>query len=169
MSTWCSFLSINSKEENVTCNENGIFRLLTWFCRGTVLTPHISRKWQYNDLYRKIMNNQHHACISEANYYCVAPNVHVKLISSTKLKNTFLSWYTKIDKNLPSSISWYANFNTFDTWFSCFRFYMCHQTYVIISKGCSGQWLSTSVKTFSIFLDETIRVLYIVLRHTGWK
>ena len=47
------------------------------------------------------MNNQHHACILEANFYLSIYIVHFKLALSTEYKNSFLSdpalsLYTKI-------------------------------------------------------------------------
>ena len=39
----------------------------------------IYRNGQYEDFYRKIMNNQHHASILEANYYLSVYNVHFKI------------------------------------------------------------------------------------------
>ena len=44
----------------------------------------ISRNWQYKDVNKKIMNNQHHTCIHEANYYLSVFNVHFKLALSTE-------------------------------------------------------------------------------------
>ena len=44
----------------------------------------ISRNLQYKDIYRKIMNNQHHACILDANYYLSVYNMHFKLAFSTE-------------------------------------------------------------------------------------
>ena len=44
----------------------------------------IFRSWQYKDVYRKIMNNQHHACILEADYYSSVCNVYFKLASSSE-------------------------------------------------------------------------------------
>ena len=40
----------------------------------------VSRNWQYKDIYRKIMNNQHHARIPEAFYYLSVCNVHLELV-----------------------------------------------------------------------------------------
>ena len=61
----------------------------------------ISRNWQYKEVYRKIVRNQHHARILAAYYYLNVYNVHLMLASSTELKNSFpidpgLSLYTKI-------------------------------------------------------------------------
>ena len=51
----------------------------------------ISRNWQYKDVYRKIMNDQHHACILEANYYLSVYNVHFKLALSSSRSSGRLS------------------------------------------------------------------------------
>ena len=47
------------------------------------LSSVVSRNWQYKDVYRKTMNNQHHTCILEANYYLSVCNVHFKLALSS--------------------------------------------------------------------------------------
>ena len=39
---------------------------------------------EYKDIYRKIINNQHHACILEANYYLSVYNVSFNLALSTE-------------------------------------------------------------------------------------
>ena len=41
-----------------------------------IVSLRISRNWQYKDIYRKIINNQHNACILETNYYLSVYNVH---------------------------------------------------------------------------------------------
>ena len=57
--------------------------------------------WQYKDVYRKTIENQHHACILDANYYLSTYNIPFKLASSTELKKSFvidsvLPLYTKV-------------------------------------------------------------------------
>ena len=44
----------------------------------------ISRNWEYKDFYRKLMNDQHYACILEAFYNLNINNVHFKLALSTE-------------------------------------------------------------------------------------
>ena len=45
---------------------------------------HISRNWQYTDVYRKMMKNQHHSWILDAIYYLNFRNVHLKLAFCTE-------------------------------------------------------------------------------------
>ena len=47
-------------------------------CKNCEMLPRCNffRNWQYKDIDRKILNNQHHTCILEANYYLSVCNVH---------------------------------------------------------------------------------------------
>ena len=50
----------------------------------------IFRNWQYKNVCRRIMYNQHHTCVLEADYYLSFYNVHFKLDLSTEWnKNVF--------------------------------------------------------------------------------
>ena len=50
---------------------------------------HVCRNWQYNDVYKKTIENWYHDFILETSYILNACNMHVKLASSTEQKNIF--------------------------------------------------------------------------------
>ena len=54
-----------------------------YFC-DTSLFAFTFRNWQYKTFIEKIMNNQHHACIVEANYYVVSTMWSSELALSTE-------------------------------------------------------------------------------------
>ena len=147
--TQCDFLTIadidliilHVKMDKVSV---AIFRFLnysndTWnFCTDqnkSVTKSHknISWNWQYKDIYRKIMNNQHHTCILEAHYYLSVYNVYfISFIYRVKKKLFLLTQFCHC--TLKSRKTYYLQFRDTRTNMSEKN----HYQFIIIGAGVVG-------------------------------
>ena len=71
----------------------------------------ISQNRQYKDVYSKIMNNQHHTCIPEANYFLRIYNVQLKLaLSAVNFFFLIDPFFFIVHKNLKKKPNYHPQF-----------------------------------------------------------